>query len=77
MKLNNMFISLGSNQGDRKKFLVEALENISAKYDLISHSRIFTSKAVDHIDQPDFLNMVIECKRPECSAEEVFKYCSR
>ncbi|RXJ01083.1 2-amino-4-hydroxy-6-hydroxymethyldihydropteridine diphosphokinase [Anaerobacillus alkaliphilus] len=62
MKLNKVYLSLGSNIGDRYKFLqygVKSLKdhvNVSIK----SCSSIYETSPIGFIDQADFLNMVIE-----------------
>ncbi|HMV42186.1 MAG TPA: 2-amino-4-hydroxy-6-hydroxymethyldihydropteridine diphosphokinase [Leptospiraceae bacterium] len=57
------FISLGSNLGDRNLFLrkaIQAIEEIPCK--IIQHSKIIETKALDFIDQPDFLNCILVIK---------------
>ncbi len=62
MKLNKVYLSLGSNIGDRYKFLqygVNSLDqnvNISIK----SCSSVYETSPIGFTDQNDFLNMVIE-----------------
>ncbi len=59
-----VYIGLGSNVGDRKKYLFSAIKMIKEKIasDLLAESSILETKAVDYTEQPDFLNQVILIK---------------
>ena len=67
----SLFIATGTNLGDKKIHLNEALEIHSKKYSLIAQSRIYESPAVDYLNQPDFYNQVLEFKTPPDSPESV------
>lgn len=56
-----VFIGLGSNIGDRNRYLSEARDALSMLPDfkIVSASSIDETKPVDCLDQPDFLNQVI------------------
>jgi 2-amino-4-hydroxy-6-hydroxymethyldihydropteridine diphosphokinase len=56
-----VFISLGTNLGDREKNLRDAIELLAQlpHTSLIKQSRIYTTAAWGKTDQPDFLNMVV------------------
>lgn len=60
----DIFISLGSNLGDREKNLLHAIELIAALTgtELVRQSLIYTTAAWGKTDQPDFLNMVIQVR---------------
>ncbi len=54
-----IFISLGSNLGNRKEYLEEAMSLISEKCTIVKKSSIIETKAMYFENQPDFLNMVV------------------
>lgn len=62
--MNSLFIALGSNLEHRKTHLDLAKLELCHHFELIAESRIYESKAVDFINQPDFFNQVIEFKSP-------------
>ncbi len=57
-----VFISAGSNIGDREKYLKNAINIIQSidKINLIKVSDFVETKALDVIDQPDFINLIIK-----------------
>lgn len=69
----SLIIALGSNLGDRSDNMSKARTKLSEHFDELAHSRIFESKAVDYLAQPDFFNQVIEYKIPLLSPSEVLK----
>jgi 2-amino-4-hydroxy-6-hydroxymethyldihydropteridine diphosphokinase len=61
--MNNVFLLLGSNLGDRKEFLQQAIMHIS--FDIspdIRISSVYETESWGKTDEPDYLNMVIEVK---------------
>ena len=68
-------IALGSNLGDRRKYLEDAMNLLQQRgIKIVKRSFIHETKSVGNIDQPDFLNMVIEvftCLEPE----ELLRVC--
>ncbi len=67
----SLFIGLGSNLQNKTQNLVEAKEQLLKHFDLIAESRIYTSKAQDYTNQPDFFNQVIEFKSPSHSPHQI------
>ena len=67
----SLIIATGSNIGDSVKHLTAAKLSLCELFDFIAESRIYTSKAVDYVDQPDFYNQVLEFKIPGDSPQEV------
>jgi 2-amino-4-hydroxy-6-hydroxymethyldihydropteridine diphosphokinase len=61
----SLILALGSNLGDRFLNLKVALNLINQKFLIIKQSQIYESKPVDYLNQPIFLNMVLECKIPD------------
>ncbi|NBU97227.1 MAG: 2-amino-4-hydroxy-6-hydroxymethyldihydropteridine diphosphokinase [Spirochaetia bacterium] len=57
-----VFISAGSNIGERENYLKSAINLIQSidKINLIKVSDFFETKALDVIDQPDFINLIIK-----------------
>lgn len=62
-----IFLSLGSNLGNRKENMENALQRIEEKTKIVKKSSLIETKAWGKIDQPDFLNMVIEVSPPQSS----------
>lgn len=59
--MNNVFLLLGSNLGDRKMFLQQAIMHIA--YDIaptVRISSVYETESWGKTDEPDYLNMVIE-----------------
>lgn len=61
----SLIIVIGSNLNDRKKNLNTAKEFLSKEFRFISESRIYTSPAVEYLDQNDFLNQALEFIIPD------------
>jgi dihydropteroate synthase/2-amino-4-hydroxy-6-hydroxymethyldihydropteridine diphosphokinase len=59
-KLNNIYIGLGSNLGDRLKYLEQALSLLSAEIEITSESSIYETPPWGFTDQAPFLNQVIK-----------------
>jgi len=59
-----VYIGLGSNIGDRNRYMEEALLLIAKECNasIIAKSGVKETKPVDYEDQPDFLNQVIKIK---------------
>jgi len=55
------YIGLGSNLGDRKKNLADALQHLATRchVSILTASSIVETDPVDYLDQPRFLNQVI------------------
>ncbi|HEY6803399.1 MAG TPA: 2-amino-4-hydroxy-6-hydroxymethyldihydropteridine diphosphokinase [Pyrinomonadaceae bacterium] len=61
--LQNAYVSLGSNLGDRAGYLLLAVRGmLDAGIDVIRLSRIYETQPVEYTDQPTFLNMVAELR---------------
>ena len=58
----NLILSLGSNKGNRYQQLQLAKKSLQKVFGNIITSNIYESSAVDYLNQPDFLNQVIEIK---------------
>ena len=61
--IQHAYVGLGSNLGDRAGYLLLAVRGmLDAGLDVIRLSSIYETEAVDHEDQPPFLNMVAELR---------------
>lgn len=61
LKKNHIYISLGSNLGDRKKNLARATAMIGEAIGrIVSRSHLYETEPWGHHDQPDFYNQVVE-----------------
>jgi 2-amino-4-hydroxy-6-hydroxymethyldihydropteridine diphosphokinase len=61
--LQNSYVSLGSNLGDRAGYLLLAVRGmLNAGLDVIRLSSIYETQPVEYTDQPTFLNMVAELR---------------
>tara|TARA_B100000003_G_scaffold208349_1_gene228359 strand:+ start:1552 stop:2061 length:510 start_codon:yes stop_codon:yes gene_type:complete len=63
MKNTNVYLSLGSNLGDRESNLAQATMALSINTDIsnVKSSSYYESEPLYNKDQPDFLNSVVKC----------------
>lgn len=69
----SLIIATGSNLGDREENLFTALKELEKMFKLKASSRIYFSKAQDYLDQPDFLNQVLEFSLPDQTPAETMQ----
>ena len=75
MKAKQVFISLGSNLGDRLQFLRNAVDQIGLRLGkVVKESKIYEAAAWGHTKQPDFYNQVIEIET-ELSPMQLLQGC--
>ena len=62
MKVEIAYIGLGSNLGDREKYVTNAIEILSATDGITMNvvSEVYETKPVGYLQQPNFLNCVVE-----------------
>ena len=61
--IQNAYVSLGSNLGDRAGYLLLAVRGmLAAGFEVIRLSSIYETQPVEYTNQPMFLNMVAELK---------------
>lgn len=61
--IQNAYVGLGSNLGDRAGYLLLAVRGmLDAGLDVIRLSSIYETEAVEYEEQPPFLNMVAEVR---------------
>jgi 2-amino-4-hydroxy-6-hydroxymethyldihydropteridine diphosphokinase len=71
--MNTIFLLLGSNLGDRKLYLQQAIMHIA--YDIaptLKISSVYETQSWGKTDEPDYLNMVIELET-ELSADVILE----
>ncbi len=57
---NSIFLSLGSNIGDKENNLIEAIRHISKVAKILKISSVYKTEPLLYKDQDDFFNIVIE-----------------
>jgi len=69
----SLVIATGSNLGNSLEHLKNAKISLCQHFELVAESRIYTSKAVDYLNQPDFYNQVLEFKVPPFDRYKAFE----
>ena len=71
--MNRIFVSLGSNVGDRLAYLQAAVDAIETlpRTRVSALSAVYITEPVGKSDQPDFLNLVAELSS-DLGARELF-----
>lgn len=73
--MSGIFLGLGSNLGNRRKYLTDAMKFLEQRgVKILKKSRIYETDPVGRTDQPKFLNMVIEVST-ELSPEDLLRVC--
>jgi 2-amino-4-hydroxy-6-hydroxymethyldihydropteridine diphosphokinase len=67
----SLIIATGSNLGDSLQTLLNAKIILEQKFGLISESKIYTSKAIEYENQPDFFNQVLELPIPKSPPKQI------
>jgi len=65
-----VYLSLGSNLGDRRGNLAAALQQLRDKVEIHTVSSVYETEPVGYLDQPRFLNMAC-CGKTELSTQEL------
>jgi 2-amino-4-hydroxy-6-hydroxymethyldihydropteridine diphosphokinase len=68
-----VYLSTGSNLGDRFNNLLLVVENLPPKVQVIGKSSIYETEPWDYLEQPKFLNQVL-CVQTELSPLELLVY---
>lgn len=70
----SLIIATGSNLGERGKNLEQAKDKLCQEFTFVAESQIYSSPAVDYLNQPDFYNQVIEFEMPtDLAAEQIMQ----
>ena len=59
---HRIFLSLGSNLGDRKSNLEKAIQALPPQVEVINQSSLYETEPWGFLDQPNFLNQVLEAE---------------
>lgn len=57
--MKRVFLSLGSNEGDRLDYLSQATEMLADSFEFVSQSPVYETEPWGVVDQPMFLNMCV------------------
>ena len=57
--METIILGLGSNRGDSKAILAEAIKRFASFLSDIRTSSVYITKPQDYLDQDDFYNMVV------------------
>lgn len=68
-----LIVGLGSNLGNKVENLEKAEAHLRQYFDLVAKSRLYLSPPVDYLDQPDFVNQVMEFQCPELTPEKIME----
>ena len=60
--MNDVFLSIGTNIGDREENLKQAVRLLGQQFDIVSISSIYETAPVGYVDQPSFLNIAVHVK---------------
>lgn len=71
-----MYISLGSNLGERKLNIKKALKSLKENCSIIKLSSMYETSPVGYLNQPDFINAVVKVKS-ELSPQELLTFLNR
>ncbi len=66
----SLILATGSNLGDCLENLSLAKDLLSKEFNFLAQSEVFTSKAVEVSDQPDFYNQVLEFELPKSDPDQ-------
>jgi 2-amino-4-hydroxy-6-hydroxymethyldihydropteridine diphosphokinase len=69
----SLVISTGTNLGDRKRNLLLGCHALSQEFQLKETSRIYSSPAVDYLNQPEFLNQILVFEVPKSTPRETIE----
>ena len=67
--LNQVYLSLGSNVGDRQAYLGKAIERLQTKGRIVSVSSFYETEPVEFTDQSWFLNCAVSLETTEMPEE--------
>ena len=74
--MSTAYLGLGSNLGDRRQFLVDAVRGLCSASSICVEkvSSVYETTPVGVVDQPDFLNLVVQVTT-ELSARDLLARC--
>jgi 2-amino-4-hydroxy-6-hydroxymethyldihydropteridine diphosphokinase len=69
----SLILATGSNLGNKEKNLEQARKLLSQLFRPLAFSNIYQSEAVDYMEQPNFLNQVLEFEKPDLDPEKIME----
>ncbi len=69
----SLILATGSNISNPVENLKSARDLLKSEFNFIAESQIYTSKAIEYTNQPDFFNQMLEFKLPSSSPDEVLE----
>lgn len=57
--MNDVFLSIGTNIGNREENLKQAVRLLQRQFEMITISSIYETAPVGYVDQPSFLNIAV------------------
>lgn len=73
-KIQRVYISAGTNMGDRKANLKFALDSLAKRVTVSNTSSYYETEPVGFLEQPWFLNLVVELKT-DLAPPELLSFC--
>jgi len=70
--MDKVFISIGSNLGDKEAYCRKAAEEMASFSDIVKLSSLYETEPVENQDQPNFINAAIQIST-ELSPHELLK----
>jgi 2-amino-4-hydroxy-6-hydroxymethyldihydropteridine diphosphokinase len=68
-----LIVGLGSNLGNKVKSLEKAEALLRKHFSFVAKSRLYLSPPVDYLDQPDFVNQVMEFQSLESAPDKIME----
>jgi 2-amino-4-hydroxy-6-hydroxymethyldihydropteridine diphosphokinase len=68
-----IYLSLGSNLGDRPAHLQEAVDRLPPPVEVLARSAVYETSPWGYLDQPDFLNQVLKVQT-RLSPQDLLSY---
>ncbi|WP_342471470.1 2-amino-4-hydroxy-6-hydroxymethyldihydropteridine diphosphokinase [Metasolibacillus sp. FSL H7-0170] len=72
--MNDVFLSIGTNIGEREANLQQAVQLLQAQVEVVKVSSIYETAPVGYTDQPSFLNIAVHVRTTR-SATEMLALC--
>ena len=70
--MKTLYLSLGSNMGDKESYLKKAIDQLEEFFTVSSRSSVYETEPLDYTDQDVFLNQVIKMESDK-DISEIFR----
>lgn len=74
--MSKIYLSFGSNLGQRQKYIKDAIEKLSKRVDISKVSSFYETEPWGRTDQPKFLNLCLEATT-ELTAKDLLAYIKK